>query len=550
VFTGLLCSSGAALGFRARLARGFGAALAVAVAAASHTATALAAPPTVTTGPAKVAPDRSVTLTGTISTNSDNGARWHFEFVSDTEWKHRPGRYTGEWNPGSIDGKQTSSVSQVIPDFDPGTLYHYALVAWNGDTTGVVEGRGMTFLTPGQGPNSGGQAHKPIGSGAPNPPPGAPPPPKEPCTIASEVGTFELGATIFSGGANTNFTAEIAHKADGKFEASVQNTAGLSAEPGTGFEANGGSATAGGGGESVDLGLKGGLKIHGVQGTTYDAGSEDEADQIVGARLDEILRDVPYFGWFAERSNYSLGPPTKAVRGGDAGLDIDATLGLTSLGKAKASGAFEAFTREEADATTATFTQYLGLKLSGQGGVDGLGHLKAEGKVEAGITTDGASGAPVRATVSIRYGGKLSGAPDVTLKDPKNLYSSLTKAVASGESNTGTETVITLTLDLHPPENLQALRAFISGGSGSLASRGRTLFDLAARDGKVTKLVYDVTGYGTGGSVGVGAGARFGATAATSDTTSTLASADYYVPGSGFVTWAACQDEASKLPRP
>jgi hypothetical protein len=519
-------------------------------------AQAQADPPTAATGSAQVHQDGSVTLTGTLSSNSNFGVRYYFSWESRTEWRHRPGRYPSEWDTVATAGDGLS-ISQTIPgnNFDPGTLYHYELVAWNGDTFGVVEGGDQTFMTAGQGPDSGGggqQTHNgstgPWSPSAPGPATSAVPPPKGPCTIQSEVGTLDLGATLLSGSAGTNFTATVTHTSDGRFEASVTNAAKFGFEPGSGFEASSGTGSGASDEHGVAANLKGGLTVQDVQGTTYEAASEDDADQVIGARLDEIMGAIPILGVFAEKSTYPLGPPIKAERGLEAEGHLDRELGLTGVGQGKISGAFTGFEREEVDARDRTKTQFIGLALSADGGIDGLGHVKVNGKAEGGITTDANTDTPTRATVTIRYAGSLAGTPDVTFKDPKQVYSALTKAVANGESSAGTETDIRASIDLHPPANLQAFRNFVSGGIGSLTAHGRALFDIAAQESGITVLTYDVSRYGTGASARGGEGVEFGGTAATSDTTAKLATAGYYVPGVGLVTWAQCLDAAKKNP--
>jgi hypothetical protein len=103
------------------------------------TASAQAAVPTATTGGANNITQTTAKLHGTVKPNSE-ATTWHFEFGTTTAY----GTNTPEQGPIQP-GAGNTSVSADAGSLQPGTVYHYRLVATNG--SGSIPGKDRTFTT-------------------------------------------------------------------------------------------------------------------------------------------------------------------------------------------------------------------------------------------------------------------------------------------------------------------------------------------------------------------------------------------------------------------
>jgi hypothetical protein len=103
------------------------------------TASAQAAVPTVTTGNANNLTQSSARLHGTVKPNNE-ATTWHFEVGPTTAY----GSNTPEQGPIQPGAGQTS-VQFDVGALQPGTVYHYRLVASN--PSGTIPGKDRTFTT-------------------------------------------------------------------------------------------------------------------------------------------------------------------------------------------------------------------------------------------------------------------------------------------------------------------------------------------------------------------------------------------------------------------
>jgi hypothetical protein len=103
------------------------------------TASAQAAVPTVTTGNANSITQASAKLNGTVKPNKE-ATTWHFELGTTTAY----GTNTPEQGPIQP-GAGNTNVSFDVGSLQPGTVYHFRLVATNG--SGSVPGKDKTFTT-------------------------------------------------------------------------------------------------------------------------------------------------------------------------------------------------------------------------------------------------------------------------------------------------------------------------------------------------------------------------------------------------------------------
>jgi hypothetical protein len=103
------------------------------------TASAQAAAPASTTGGANSITQTSAKLNGTVKPNNE-ATTWHFELGTTTAY----GSNTPEQGPIQP-GSGNTSVSFDVGALQPGTVYHYRLVATN--PSGSVGGRDRTFTT-------------------------------------------------------------------------------------------------------------------------------------------------------------------------------------------------------------------------------------------------------------------------------------------------------------------------------------------------------------------------------------------------------------------
>jgi hypothetical protein len=82
------------------------------------------------------------TVTGSVYPGGKLSASYHFEY-----WTSGGGtQYSGEGHTGSSEGEE--SASSTIEGLEPGTTYHYRLVAWNSEGS-TPAGEEHTFSTPG-----------------------------------------------------------------------------------------------------------------------------------------------------------------------------------------------------------------------------------------------------------------------------------------------------------------------------------------------------------------------------------------------------------------
>jgi hypothetical protein len=105
------------------------------------TATAASAP-TVTTGSATAVTQTSATLNGTVNPNGQ-ATDYHFEYGTSTNYTQRVPAAPPDPSAGS--GTSNVPVSANISGLNPGTLYHFRLVATNG--SGTTQGQDQTFTT-------------------------------------------------------------------------------------------------------------------------------------------------------------------------------------------------------------------------------------------------------------------------------------------------------------------------------------------------------------------------------------------------------------------
>ena len=109
---------------------------------------ALAAAPTVTTGPASNISSTTATVSGSVNSGKEQ-TTYHFEYGTTTAY----GTSTPDASAGK--GNKTSNVSADLASLAPSTTYHYRVVATN--PSGSVQGADMTFMTlaEGQAPPGG-----------------------------------------------------------------------------------------------------------------------------------------------------------------------------------------------------------------------------------------------------------------------------------------------------------------------------------------------------------------------------------------------------------
>lgn len=98
------------------------------------------AEPTVGTGPAQGTTQNSTELTGTVNPQGQETS-WHFEYGTDTSYGQSAPLVPGD----AGDGLSGVPVSTVISDLEPGTTYHFRLVATN--AIGTSAGTDRTFTT-------------------------------------------------------------------------------------------------------------------------------------------------------------------------------------------------------------------------------------------------------------------------------------------------------------------------------------------------------------------------------------------------------------------
>ncbi|HEX4734766.1 MAG TPA: hypothetical protein VH247_10155 [Thermoleophilaceae bacterium] len=103
------------------------------------TASAQAAVPTVTTGNANSITQTSAKLNGTVKPNKE-ATTWHFELGTTTAY----GTNTPEQGPIQP-GAGNTNASFDVGSLQPGTAYHFRLVATNG--SGSIPGKDKTFTT-------------------------------------------------------------------------------------------------------------------------------------------------------------------------------------------------------------------------------------------------------------------------------------------------------------------------------------------------------------------------------------------------------------------
>jgi hypothetical protein len=96
-------------------------------------------PPTVTTGGARGVSQNAATLSGTVGTN---GLQTEYGFQIGTE----AGNYGPATGLGSVGGALTETVTLTLGELQPGTTYHYRVLATNSD--GASYGADQTFTTP------------------------------------------------------------------------------------------------------------------------------------------------------------------------------------------------------------------------------------------------------------------------------------------------------------------------------------------------------------------------------------------------------------------
>ena len=94
--------------------------------------------PTVRTGDAGDVTSSSVTVSGTVNPNGQDTS-YHFEYGTTTDY----GQSTSSSGAGS--GSSAVPVTASLSGLDPGTTYHYRLVA--GNATGTTQGADRTFTT-------------------------------------------------------------------------------------------------------------------------------------------------------------------------------------------------------------------------------------------------------------------------------------------------------------------------------------------------------------------------------------------------------------------
>ena len=109
---------------------------------------ALAAAPTVTTGPASNITSTTATVSGSVNSGKEQ-TTYHFEYGTTTSY----GSVTPDKSAGK--GNKAANVSADLTSLAPSTTYHYRLVASN--ASGAVQGADMTFTTlaEGQAPPGG-----------------------------------------------------------------------------------------------------------------------------------------------------------------------------------------------------------------------------------------------------------------------------------------------------------------------------------------------------------------------------------------------------------
>ena len=95
-------------------------------------------PPTVTTTAASNVTTTQATLSGTVNPNGIE-ATYHFEYGTTTAYGSST--YPGDAGTGTI----TEPEGYVVSGLQPGTTYHYRIVAWS--ATGTREGEDRTFTT-------------------------------------------------------------------------------------------------------------------------------------------------------------------------------------------------------------------------------------------------------------------------------------------------------------------------------------------------------------------------------------------------------------------
>jgi hypothetical protein len=137
-------------------------------AAAQFAGQAVAAAPGATTGPAASLTSSSANVTGSVNPNGET-TTYSFQFGKTTAY----GFQTNPQSAGS--GTQSQLVSGTLTGLDPGTTYHYRLIATN--ASGTTVGTDLTFTTLGTQP----------------PPPASPPPT---ATTRTAVGIGRTVATV------------------------------------------------------------------------------------------------------------------------------------------------------------------------------------------------------------------------------------------------------------------------------------------------------------------------------------------------------------------
>jgi hypothetical protein len=123
---------------------------------ASTTLHTLLVPPLVQTGLAGAVSDSQATLTGTIDTYGAQ-TTYHFEYGLDTNY--------GSSSPAGAEGVAGNSrtprtFSRTIAGLQPGTTYHYRIVATN--STGTAAGSDRTFTTVGADEVAPGRAYEQV----------------------------------------------------------------------------------------------------------------------------------------------------------------------------------------------------------------------------------------------------------------------------------------------------------------------------------------------------------------------------------------------------
>jgi hypothetical protein len=102
-------------------------------------ATAVASVPTATTANATDITQTSVKLHGSVKPNGEQ-TTWHFDFGTTTAY----GASTQEQGPIAA-GSGTTAVATDVGGLEPGTTYHYRIVATN--PSGSIPGKDRTFTT-------------------------------------------------------------------------------------------------------------------------------------------------------------------------------------------------------------------------------------------------------------------------------------------------------------------------------------------------------------------------------------------------------------------